>query len=349
MLFLTCFFSALVMKRSSISVCANSLLKILKFSMHVFKSEYLLLLLLLLHVSYLNANYLDIYTTNRTQKMIMRSAVTSSLFKKILAVVHYSFPASNDQIMMHCNLWNDIFPSMILFGPWSLEKLEGMRVDVHVPVMRSPYDFAGFNAQVIMLRALQYFKNDFFDGYLYLHDDILVSPKTMSLFDLKKIWFCDDVKEVTIEPWESRKHDWPWFNHEVMGIPSMEAMLIHEETIAKTMEKCAYKSNHTWYVGQSDIYYLPTKLTDSFIKTVGIFAQYKLFFEIAITTWIKCFSMEKKIEVMKLCTSWDPRLRGHVHKFGTACLKDADVIHPIKYKNNPHHVDFAKDFLKKHS
>ena len=114
------------------------------------------------------------------------------VFKKILAVVHYSFRASNDQIKVHCHLWKEIFPSMIVFGPWLTEKLEGMRSAMNVPVMKSPYDFTGFNAQVIMLRALQYFNNDFFDGYLYLHDDILVSPKTIASFDLKHIWFCDE-------------------------------------------------------------------------------------------------------------------------------------------------------------
>ena len=313
------------------------------------KNSYFLLSLFLINASCLNADYLDTYITNVTRTMILRSAATSSVFKKILAVVHYSFPASNDQIKVHCHLWKEIFPSMIVFGPWLTEKLEGMRLTMNVPVMKSHYDFTGFNAQVIMLRALQYFNNDFFDGYLYLHDDILVSPKTIASFDLKHIWFCDDIKQVTIEPWESRNHDWPWFNHEVMGIPSMEAMLTHEETIGKTMETCSSKSNHTWYIGQSDIYYLPTKFIDSFIKTVGIFAQYKLFFEIAIITWIKCFSMEKKIELMKLCTSWDPRYRGLVNKYGSACLKNADVIHPIKYKNNPHHLEFAKDFILKHS
>lgn len=251
------------------------------------------------------------------------------------------------QVLFHYNLWEPIFPNMVIFGTWNHSSIE-LLSSHGLPVFQSPDDVHGYISQRTFLRAMTRFHSNLFAGYLYIQDDLLVSAKILTTLDKNKLWLSEGLTKYEVKDWDSRQQSWVWFNSKEYGIDQMQKILDSDIEIQNVMSKCE-GSVHTWYYCSADFFYLPSKMLPSFMSVMEVFSFYNLFFEIAIPTWMVCFSGgRQQLISLPLCTSWDPRYRYDITKFGPYCAAGTAIIHPVKY-SQPAGMDFAVDFLKKNS
>ena len=271
-------------------------------------------------------------------------------FSDTLAIIHYSFPASVSQVLLHYSLWNPVFPNMVIFGKWNHSRINEM-TDLKLPVFQSSDDVDGFISQRTILRALIKFHSLIFKGYLYMQDDILVSPRNIVQLDKNRIWISDGLFRSNLTDWDRKKYEpWPWFNDPKYGIKKMQKILEEDVDILNTMIECDNDiQGHVWYYGSSDFFYFPSWMLFSFITTMEIFSSHNLFFEIAIPTWMVCFSGGRnQITLLSLCTSWSDKKRNDVSLFGYECPTDVTMIHPVKYSQQNAKI-FAMEFLQNNS
>lgn len=275
------------------------------------------------------------------------SSMVREHFSDVLVVVHYNYPAHMKQILFHFKLWEKVFPNMVLFGPWDESDIKTLSEN-SLPVFKSPDDVHGYVSQRTFLHALRLHNSSKYGGYLYIQDDLLVSTKNLVSLDKNKLWLSEGLTKYEVADWNSRKHDWMWFNSPQHGIDQMQKILDSDVNIYNAMSKCEGNA-HTWFYCSADFFYLPSKMLPSFMAIIEVFSFYNLFFEIAIPTWMTCFSGGRHEMVsLSLCTSWDPRYRNDIRKFGPYCPPGTTIVHPVKY-SQPAGMEFAKDFLEKNA
>ena len=114
----------------------------------------------------------------------------------ILVFVHSNYNAPLEQVKRYYNMMHGVFPRMIIFGEWDHETVH----DFHghgLPVFKCPPNSHGTLAQVIMIKALEKFQHPYFKGYMYLHDDLLISPKALLELDKTKLWIGNGMERVS--------------------------------------------------------------------------------------------------------------------------------------------------------
>lgn len=106
-----------------------------------------------------------------------------------------------------------------------------------------------YHAHGTMLKALSLLRNDeVFGGYLYLHDDMLVSAKKLVEMDPNKVYatkkgkFYSETADPglhTIEPWDVKKAKvtWDWYKSDY-GITALEATMQAYPTFREEIVKC---------------------------------------------------------------------------------------------------------------
>ena len=115
----------------------------------------------------------------------------------VLVFVHSNYDAPLEQVKMYFQMMHGVFPRMIFFGEWSHEKVHELHQH-GLTVFKCPHNSHGTLAQVIMLKALEHFQHPYFKGYMYIHDDLLISPKTIINLDKSKLWISSGMERVSI-------------------------------------------------------------------------------------------------------------------------------------------------------
>jgi hypothetical protein len=274
----------------------------------------------------------------------LSSKVKQNRFKEpffdVLAIVLYNYCPPPDQVVVHYQLWLPIFPNMVIFGLWDHKVLREL-IKRGLPVSHNADDINGLVSQKTIVKALMRFHSSLFAGYVYIHDDLLVSPKDLAKLDKNNIWFSECITKYAVNDWKSRKHKWGWFNNKLHGINSMQRILDEDLDIYSGLERCG--GIHTWYHGQSDFFYFPARMLNSFLSVMEVFASHELFFEIAVPTWVACFSNGfDQLQTLSLCTNWNFLL------LGSQCSESVSIIHPVKY-SQPSSLAFAKKFLERNA
>jgi len=90
------------------------------------------------------------------------------------------------------------------------------------------------------------------------------------------------------------------------------------------------------------------------MHVMRLFSEYHIFFEIAVVTYLKCFSSGndfQQIEELNLCTNWDSTQTRN--DFLQWVNRDCDhkktvIIHPVKFSDK-RSVKYAKEFLVIHA
>ena len=169
------------------------------------------------------------------------------------------------------------------------------------------------------------YKSYNFDGFLWLHDDMVPNMRKISNFEKNVSWVIDTGKYWTVEPWSSRNFSWFWLNGN-MGIDSMNKLLESRPDFSSNLKKCTGHI-HNWFIGQSDFVYLSKEYIDELLDIVGLFSKYRLFLEIAIPTFMYCFACDKeKCQKLKLCTSFGKNRLSYYRE----CDNSFDLYHPVK-------------------
>eukprot|EP01034_Spumella_vulgaris_P024488 gene24488-30839_t len=177
-----------------------------------------------------------------------------------------------------------------------------------------------------MVKGIEKYHHPSFNGYMYLHDDLLLSPAKMLTLDKTKLWISNKMESNTLEPWSSRGWGWFWFNDQSSGISAMQRVYDAHPDIEAIMKQCTdtkivkdHKpgNSHTIYHGHSDFLYIPKSMVSSYLYHMGAFSKHELFLEIAVATWAKCFSPNYDTEAIELeiCTTWDYSERSEIMKW----------------------------------
>lgn len=134
--------------------------------------------------------------SNEYRSKLLHSFMTSQVSVKsqalgdILVIVHSNYNSSLIEIQSYIKLWKPSYPHVLFFGNWNAEELQHLRSH-NLPVFRCPDNDGGFLAQNVMLKALHKFQLPMFKGYLYIHDDLVLNPLRVQLYDKSKFWIAD--------------------------------------------------------------------------------------------------------------------------------------------------------------
>lgn len=262
-------------------------------------------------------------------------------FSKVLCIVFYNFPAPIRQVELHYKMWSPFFPNIVLYGAWDIDTISKLH-ELHLPAFEIDCETDnGFLAQRVILQGIDEFANNqIFTGYMYFHDDMLVSPKKLGALNQSIPWMADANTKITLDPWESRTFAWPWFNTKY-GIDEMQKVMIENHEVALAVEKC-FGSNHTWVYGQSDFLYIPASTVSRVYQYFQIFRN--LYVEIGIATFLTCM-IDLPLQLIPLCTNWNANERPFPH-YARQCL-DYELIHPIKL-NSADSISVVEDYIKQH-
>ncbi len=150
---------------------------------------YYLLLLSLCHEVICDVN--DTIIHRQFRRNILNSFINANMsngcHSDVLAIVHMNFAASLAQTQLYIQTWSPFLPHMVLFGNWDHAQL----VELHkhnIPAIRAPENEQGYLSQNVFLRGVESFLHPQFKGYLYIHDDLVVSPKKLMSLDKSKFW-----------------------------------------------------------------------------------------------------------------------------------------------------------------
>jgi len=271
----------------------------------------------------------------------------NGIFSKVLCIVYWNFAAPVDRVQLHHLLWSQSFPNMVSYGSWDHETFTALR-KLHLPVLEIDCDTRnGHLAHRLILQAIDDFANDevLFTGYMYFHDDMLLSPKKLGSLNQSVAWMARDIMTITLEPWDSRSFEWPWFNME-FGIPEMQRVMLNNPQISRRIEEC-YGTNHTWAYGQSDFLYIPASAISKLQYYLKLFQN--IFVEIAVTMIMTCMidsSLDYELELLPLCTTWSPQERPFPY-YARRCM-DYELIHPIKL-NTADSIKITQDYIELHT
>jgi hypothetical protein len=116
-------------------------------------------------------------------------------FNDVLVFVHINHDVSITQAQTYVKMWRGVFPRMVLFGEWNHDKI----VELHklkIPAIACPFTDNGQFAQVVLLKGIEMYRRPAFKGYMYIHDDLLISPSHVLTLDKTKLWISSQLERV---------------------------------------------------------------------------------------------------------------------------------------------------------
>lgn len=244
--------------------------------------------------------------------------------------------------------------NQVIVLPWNSSQLLHLRDFIKdnrtqiLPCRNSLEVPIGVLAYEDVLSAMILYPN--FEGYLFAHDDMAMNISTLMDFDLNSAWFIkNDGKEIDttwkirkngmniiyrlnklVTSWEVKIKDWPWWNT-IYGTTAIDNVISSEENIARALRKCV-GSEHKWFIGQADFFYIPKGLKNLFLSIMSKFGRHKVFLEIGIPTFAKCFVPSHLNVNVELCTFFDDR-RGDYAAMRMSCGDRYPLFHPLKPSN----------------
>lgn len=144
----------------------------------------------------------EIFEANVTARMkhLMESFTKDGSdhpFADVLVFVHSNYNVPLAQAQMYYKMWHGVFPRMILFAEWNHETVHEMHQH-GLPAYKCPHNGNGRIAQLIMLKGLEKFYHPSFNGYMYIHDDLLISPAKLLTLDKNKLWIGNGMLRVSL-------------------------------------------------------------------------------------------------------------------------------------------------------
>lgn len=303
-------------------------------------------------------------------------------FGDVLVIAHSNYKPSSFDLAAYRSLFSRNFPNLLFYGNWAESDITGL-LNSGFPVISNLDVKDGAVAHLIMVYVMKRFQHKNIAGYLYVHDDLVFSLSKVQTFSKKKIWIAGERKifdKVVFNQWPNigSQTSWMWFRTKY-GLSAVQDLYRNNSKINQQMQKCSGGTiPDTLYYSSGDIHYVPVSYRDNYIEIVGAMANFNVFFEIALSTWLKCFTFasdvleirelypprddslpnhcppefcsladQKAIEFLELCTDWDYN-RNNVQYYYRHCPPSTDAVHPVKISSIPGGYFFMRDFLDKH-
>lgn len=211
---------------------------------------------------------------------------TMNPFWDVLVIVQYNVIADINTTHWQYNLYVSHFPNVVLFGCWSHDEIAQLtQLGVHAFQSRGRVvtrhgsrekericgsGYHGVVAYETIYSALLRFSSSAFAGYLYLHHDVVVSPRALGKMPKNQMWLAEkphwvDCKgEGETELATKCATDWPWFTHDSYGLSAMKVILDEDVDIYNTMQRCT-GDVRIWFYTTMDQFYIPRSMVKSFL------------------------------------------------------------------------------------
>lgn len=278
------------------------------------------------------------HSLTANQSLSLSQSAAKKHFGSVLFIVKYNYHAPFELVILHSSFWSAIFEHQLILVPYdsttlqsAIDKIGNAGVEL---VSCLDKDELGHFAYSSILVAMALHPH--YEGYLYTHDDMALSITKLMGLDLKSYWITDynpsDAYN-TISPtnldsiWNMRNHTWGWFNRNV-GIDAMQSAIDKNPSLRQSLVRCT-GTERRWFYGQSDFLFVPQHQKTIYMDIMGKLADAKVFLEIALPTFIACFTPKNLVEKIVLCNFWDSN-RGNVSYMNTNCPPSTSAYHPVK-------------------
>ena len=270
-------------------------------------------------------------------------------FDNILLIVIFNNP-HYEAIPYIETLYRPFFPNMLYCGPNSIDT-------EHYPGINNlTFSFVSYGATpkghvagafnykcTAMALQLGYHVQ----GYLAVADDLLLLVHTLSDLTTNAVWFIPKknirigeisrLRECRLGMCDFYPH-WDWWRDYQTATTNALAEIANRRSSSAILQTCyqrllssngaANRANG----GPSDIYYIPSKLSQDFLELVDIFLRHNVFLEIAVPTIIRCLA--PAIDVQPLLgeemLDFKSRIQPWLY-FKTKSLGGKSYFHPLKW------------------
>ncbi|KAG1686708.1 putative glycosyltransferase STELLO2 [Nymphon striatum] len=152
-------------------------------------------------------------------------------------------------------------------------------------------------------------------GYFNIHDDVLLNFWHFLKFNKTKIWYLPGdyyvvdamrLKHIHKKYFTLTNGEAPGFFKPVAShIQAVEALMAVKNSIGGTVLSTCHKNlikltkkDYRYINGQSDIFYIPSRLEDKYIDLMGLFAYKEIWFEISVPTVTRCLEHPSEHETI---------------------------------------------------
>lgn len=225
--------------------------------------------------------------------------------KNVLLIISY-VDITVEKIAAINDLYSDRFPNILFCGSKTLEISSKTKILV-LHLLR------GMTAYSCVAGAIQSYPN--YKGYLFIKSDVLVNFWRLSELDITRIWQTPTLSGQAM--FEQSRDPWIWW-YTPWGLKACEKAykrIIFLNSLNKKMSKNIndVDSKTTWeienslnallwngrgrylcYRSDANIFYIPSKYANEFEKMSRIFADYRVFMDIAVSTIIAMLELKEK-------------------------------------------------------
>lgn len=258
-------------------------------------------------------------------------------FKGTVFVVKYNYKAPREIVLSHIHIWRKVFTNQMIFLPYT--EMEASSFQTHyisalpnitVVSHLDDIDQLGFFAYQAAVIAMKRFPHA--TGYLFSHDDVAMNVSRLMELDDKAFWYSSWLKPDTDScrdldaNWKNQTNFWWWDTP--YGTSAIDNLLSNHTDIAASMKKC-FGSVHHWCGEQSDFFYVPQIFRSEFVRVLGAFGDHRIFLEIAIPSFYRCFVPQTHLVELRLCSHFD-ETRNNITFTEENCGESYPLYHPVK-------------------
>jgi hypothetical protein len=249
----------------------------------------------------------------------------------LIVVFNFSHCLNNKEFLR--NLYKNHFKTIIFYSDCPvIEDEEVNFVDIQ----------AGCNTHKIFKHFYTKYKSlvDTSDGIFYTMDDNIINLNILNLYDNHKILVsCNPQNLRDLSEYSGWHWDLPW------GKDAINILMKDERFTEYNINK---------FIGAfADWFYLPKKyLNDKLFDLFELFAEYKVFLEIAIPSIIHYTESDKSFYNNNISEDilWGAdrqSLQSESYIYRTFHHKHNLIVHPIKFNQNPHTKDYLRTIFCK--
>ena len=240
----------------------------------------------------------------------------------ILLIINYHFPYYGSMKLLR-HVYSPYFPNIVFYGP---QAHPGVEVCDH---------YQGWFSYKDIGMAIEKFPG--YAGYLWINDDLIINPKNFERFDKKSVWTCP-FRALDLTRGMNAIDDWPWWQADV-GYPAMQKAF--DNLDSDTRDLLARNiGNNKAAIAYADIAYIPAECAGTCIQLCQLYAQHKVFLEIALPTICMSLLPVNKIQYINGKPLWYNGERNHACDYLNVSV---DYVHPIKLSNQAFY-----DFIEKY-
>ncbi len=183
-------------------------------------------------------------------------------------------------------------------------------------------------------------------GLLVIGDDLLLVTQFIKTLNPNKVWYVP-LREIRTVDIENRVECrlgtcdhvkmWPWFPRYWPNMESLFKAFQEQQSAVPLVNKCVrnlvkvngakFRANGAY----SDFYYIPTSIAKDFAKLMHIFADHKVFVEIAVATIMQCLVPAEEREFVTGPKLWGKN-RDDIWKFFKLIRAfRTGYLHPMKW------------------